>query len=85
MAILDLDMPKTDGFDVIRRIGLMYPEIRMLILTSMDKAFYSGRVRSLGGLGFVNELRGQMLFWPPVLPSLSAITSLPTAKMATTH
>ena len=28
MVILDLDMPKTDGFDVIRRIGLMYRKIR---------------------------------------------------------
>jgi two-component system response regulator FimZ (fimbrial Z protein)/two-component system response regulator EvgA len=35
MVILDLDMPKTDGFDVIRRIGLMYPDVRMLILSSM--------------------------------------------------
>jgi len=44
MIILDLDMPKTDGFDVIRRIGLMYPEVRMLILSSMDEAVYGGRV-----------------------------------------
>ena len=32
MVILDLDMPKTDGFDVIRRIGLMHPEVRILVL-----------------------------------------------------
>ena len=58
MVILDLDMPKTDGFDVIRRIGLMYPDVRMLILSSMDEAVYGGRVRSLGGHGFVNKTAG---------------------------
>ena len=58
MVILDLDMPKTDGFDVIRRIGLMYPEVRMLVLSSMDEAVYGGRVRSLGGHGFVNKTAG---------------------------
>jgi two-component system response regulator FimZ (fimbrial Z protein)/two-component system response regulator EvgA len=55
IIILDLDMPKTDGFDVIRRIGLMYPEIRILVLSSLDESVYGGRVRSLGAHGFVNK------------------------------
>ncbi len=55
VVILDLDMPKTDGFDVIRRIGILYPDIRMLILSSLDEQVYGGRVRSLGGHGFVNK------------------------------
>ncbi|CAN1522886.1 CitB Response regulator containing a CheY-like receiver domain and an HTH DNA-binding domain [Burkholderiaceae bacterium] len=55
IIILDLDMPKTDGFDVIRRIGLMYPEIRILVLSSLDEGVYGGRVRSLGAHGFVNK------------------------------
>lgn len=55
VVILDLDMPKTDGFDVIRRIGISYPNIRMLILSSLDEQVYGGRVRSLGGHGFVNK------------------------------
>ena len=55
VVILDLDMPKTDGFDVIRRIGILYPDIRMLILSSLDEQVYGGRVRSRGGHGFVNK------------------------------
>lgn len=55
LAILDLDMPSTDGFDVIRRIGISHPYIRMLILSSMDEQVYGGRVRSLGAHGFVNK------------------------------
>ena len=58
MVILDLDMPKTDGFDVIRRIGLMHPEVRMLVLSSLDEAVYGGMVRSLGAHGFGNTTAG---------------------------
>ena len=58
IVILDLDMPKTDGFDVIRRIGLSHPDIRILILSSLDEQVYGGRVRSLGAHGFVNKTAG---------------------------
>ena len=58
MMILDLDMPKTDGFDVIRRISLTYPDIRLLVLSSLDEHVYGGRVRSLGAHGFINKTAG---------------------------
>jgi len=75
MVILDLDMPKTDGFDVIRRIGLMYPEIRILVLSSLDEAVYGGRVRSL-------KLQGRMSFLLRAWRSHRGIHFLPTEKMA---
>ena len=58
IVILDLDMPKTDGFDVIRRISLTYPDIRLLVLSSLDEHVYGGRVRSLGAHGFINKTAG---------------------------
>lgn len=58
IVVLDLDMPKTDGFDVIRRIHLAYPDIRMLVLSSLDEQVYGGRVRSLGAHGFINKTAG---------------------------
>ena len=58
MLILDLDMPKKDGFDVIRRVRLLHPKVRILVLSSMDEAVYGGRVRSLGAHGFVNKAVG---------------------------
>ncbi len=58
MVILDIDMPKTDGFDVIRRIAIMYPHIGILVLSSLEESVYGGRVRSLGAHGFVNKTAG---------------------------
>lgn len=61
MVILDLDMPKTDGFDVIRRIAIMYPYIRILVLSSLPETVYGGRVRSLGAHGFINKTASSSL------------------------
>lgn len=55
LVVLDLDMPKTDGFDVIRRLKICLPNGRLLVLSSLDEQVYGGRVRSLGGHGFVNK------------------------------
>lgn len=55
LILLDLDMPKTDGFDVIRRLKIMLPDARILVLSSLDEQVYGGRVRSLGSHGFINK------------------------------
>ena len=58
LIVLDLDMPKTDGFDVIRRLKIKLPDARILVLSSLDEQVYGGRVRSLGGHGFINKTAG---------------------------
>ena len=58
LIVLDLDMPKTDGFDVIRRLKIKLPNARILVLSSLDEQVYGGRVRSLGGHGFINKTAG---------------------------
>ena len=58
LILLDLDMPKTDGFDVIRRLKINLPNVRILVLSSLDEQVYGGRVRSLGGHGFINKTVG---------------------------
>ena len=55
LILLDIDMPETDGLDVIRRLRVQSPEIRILVLSSLDMQMYSGRVRAIGGHGFINK------------------------------
>jgi two-component system response regulator FimZ (fimbrial Z protein)/two-component system response regulator EvgA len=55
MVVLDLDLPKTDGFDLIVRLTKVDPNIKILILSSHDERIYGQRVRSLGAQGFVNK------------------------------
>ena len=85
IVILDLDMPKTDGFDVIRRISLTYPDIRLLVLSSLDEQVYGGRVRSLGAHGFINKTAGADVSWRPVWRSPKAMLAFPIHAMAIAH
>jgi two-component system response regulator FimZ (fimbrial Z protein)/two-component system response regulator EvgA len=55
MIVLDLDLPRTDGFDLIRRIKACAPQIKILILSSLEEKVYGSRVRALGTQGFVNK------------------------------
>ena len=55
LIILDIDMPKIDGFDVIRRLKIISPDCRILVVSSLEAKVYGGRVRSLGGHGFINK------------------------------
>jgi two-component system response regulator FimZ (fimbrial Z protein)/two-component system response regulator EvgA len=55
MIVLDLDLPRTDGFDLIRRIKTCSEKVKILILSSLEEKVYGNRVRSLGAQGFVNK------------------------------
>jgi two-component system response regulator FimZ (fimbrial Z protein)/two-component system response regulator EvgA len=55
MIVLDLDLPKTDGFDLITKLKNINASIKILILSSHEEKVYGNRVRSLGAQGFVNK------------------------------
>lgn len=55
MIVLDLDLPKTDGFDLINKLKNINASIKILILSSHEEKVYGNRVRSLGAQGFVNK------------------------------
>lgn len=69
LVILDLDMPDMDGFDVIQRLRVRHPHIKILIFTSLDEKTYGNRVRSIGAHGYVNKSVSNKVF-------ISACTSV---------
>jgi two-component system, NarL family, response regulator EvgA len=55
MIILDLDLPGTDGFDLIRHIRNITKVVKILIISSSHESVYGNRVKDLGTQGFVNK------------------------------
>jgi two-component system, NarL family, response regulator EvgA len=53
LAILDLDIPRISGLDVIPRLKLAYPPIRVLVLSGHDPATFAPRAMRSGVHGFV--------------------------------
>ncbi|HZZ11220.1 MAG TPA: response regulator transcription factor [Paraburkholderia sp.] len=57
LAILDLDIPRISGLDVIPRLKLAYPAIRILVLSGQDASTFAPRVMRSGVHGFVGKAR----------------------------
>jgi two-component system response regulator EvgA len=55
LAILDLDIPRISGLDVIPRLKLVHPPIRMLVLSGHDPATFAPRAMRSGVHGFVGK------------------------------
>ncbi|MFM0210132.1 response regulator transcription factor [Paraburkholderia sediminicola] len=55
LVILDLDIPRINGLDVVPRLKLAHPGIRVLVLSGHDPAAFSPRVMRSGAQGFVGK------------------------------
>ncbi|SIO71430.1 two component transcriptional regulator, LuxR family [Burkholderia sp. GAS332] len=53
LAILDLDIPRISGLDVIPRLKLAHPSMRMLVLSGQDPVTFAPRAMRSGAQGFV--------------------------------
>ncbi|MDF3836010.1 response regulator transcription factor [Cupriavidus basilensis] len=57
LAILDLDIPRISGMDVIPRMKLVYPPVRILVISGQDQATFAPRARQAGAQGFVSKMQ----------------------------
>lgn len=57
LAMLDLDIPRISGLDVIPRLKRIYPPIRILVVSGQDPAIFAPRVRQAGAQGFVSKMQ----------------------------
>ncbi|RFU48757.1 response regulator transcription factor [Paraburkholderia sp. DHOC27] len=55
LAILDLDIPRVNGLDVIPRLKMAHPQIRVLILSGQDPSTFAPRAMRSGAQGFVGK------------------------------
>jgi two-component system, NarL family, response regulator EvgA len=55
IAILDLDIPRISGLDVIPRLKLIHPAIRLLVLSGQDPAVFAPRAMRSGAHGYVDK------------------------------
>jgi two-component system response regulator EvgA len=55
LAILDLDIPRINGLDVIPRLRLAHPHIRVMILSGHDTPTFVQRAVRAGAQGFVSK------------------------------
>ena len=55
LIVLDLSMPKLDGFEVLKRLNILGLPIKVLVLTSKGSAFFADRCIRAGAIGFIEK------------------------------
>ncbi|CAG2157166.1 Putative transcriptional regulator [Cupriavidus yeoncheonensis] len=55
IVVLDLDIPRINGLDVIPRIKAIQPTIRVLVISGQDQNTFAPRARQAGAHGFVSK------------------------------
>ncbi|WJF91771.1 response regulator transcription factor [Paraburkholderia bonniea] len=94
LVILDLDIPRISGLDVISRLKLVHPEVRVLVLSGQDQETFVPRALRAGAQGFLSKsqelrdimrsveavLAGYTVF--PVLTSSSPVSLVESSQEA---
>ncbi|CAG4898215.1 response regulator transcription factor [Paraburkholderia gardini] len=55
LVVLDLDIPRISGLDVVSRLQLIRPGIRVLVLSAGDPETFAPRAMRAGARGFVSK------------------------------
>ncbi|WMD20805.1 response regulator transcription factor [Achromobacter seleniivolatilans] len=55
LVVLDIDIPKINGLDVIPRIRAIQPDIRILVVSGQDQSIFAPRVKMAGANGYVSK------------------------------
>ena len=55
IVILDLNLPGAGGLEIIRRLKLEEPGVRIIILSMHDEALYAARALQAGAAGYVSK------------------------------
>jgi DNA-binding NarL/FixJ family response regulator len=53
IAIIDISMPGSDGIELVKDLKARFPNLKVLMLSMHDEAFYAERALRAGALGYI--------------------------------
>ena len=82
LTILDLDIPRINGLDVLSRLKAAHPSMRVLILSSHDASTFVSRAMRAGAQGFVSKSQDVKEIMRSVEAVMSGYSVFPVAPSA---
>ncbi|MBL7856193.1 MAG: response regulator transcription factor [Cyclobacteriaceae bacterium] len=61
LVILDIEMPGLNGLDVVKRITLSKPSVKVVLLSMHDENIYAREALAQGACGFLNKSMDSLL------------------------
>ncbi|WP_230352306.1 fimbria biosynthesis transcriptional regulator FimZ [Lelliottia sp. WAP21] len=82
LVILDIELPGTDGFSLLKRIKNLDEKIKVLFLSSKSESFYAGRAIRAGANGFVSKRKDLNDIYNAVEMLLSGYSFFPSDTLS---
>ncbi len=57
VLLLDLNMPQKNGWEILRRLRVRYPDMRILIMSMHGEALYALQAMKVGAAGYITKGR----------------------------
>lgn len=85
LIILDIEMPRIDGFSLLKRIRDEQIDTKVLFLSAKDELVYASRAIEAGGNGFISKNEDMQEIYHAVKTILSGYSFFPNAAIAALH
>lgn len=77
LLIVDIELPGTDGFSLLKRVNDISPHTKVLFLSSRSEDYYAGRAIRAGANGFVSKRKDYNDIYKAVEMLLSGYSFFP--------
>ena len=83
LVILDLDLPKMNGLELIERVKASSPAIRLLVLSAQQESIFATRALQAGANGFMSKSEGMSSIVQAAQSVLAGYSVFPSSALGT--
>ena len=81
LAILDLGIPKVSGLELMERLKVTHPALKVLVLSGQDEAIFATRAIQAGANGFLSKTEGMNKLVDSARAVLAGYSTFPTSAL----
>jgi len=81
LAVLDLDLPKLSGLELIERLKGSQPRTKLLVLTGQQESIFAARAMQAGANGFMSKAEDLQSLVPAALAVLAGYSMFPNSAL----